>query len=72
MKPTIAIYDASENVSEVREMTDAEYDDYLKLQKKLEKEAAEREAKEQEILNAKAAVLTKLGLTTEEASLLII
>ena len=71
MKPTIAIYDAAEDIAEVREMTDSEYADYLDLQKKLAEEELERETKQEEALAAKAAVLAKLGLTVEEASLLI-
>jgi len=60
MKPTIAIYDAATDVLEVREMTDAEYSEYLKLQEKLAEEKLERETKENEAQAKRLAALAKL------------
>jgi len=50
-----------------REMTDAEFTQYKKRQEIAAKEEAEAEAKE----TAKAALLSRLGITAEEAVLLL-
>jgi len=50
-----------------REMTDAEFTQHKKRQQIAAKEEAEAEAKE----TAKAALLSRLGITAEEAVLLL-
>lgn len=52
---------------EVREMTDAEHAEWLKLADDIAQAEADRKAKEQ----ARAAVLAKLGLTADEAAALL-
>jgi len=51
----------------VREMTEAEHADFLASQEALAQLAAEKEAK----VIAKAALLERLGITEEEAALLL-
>jgi hypothetical protein len=66
-KPTIRIHDTETNEVIDREMTDAEFEDYQELQAKAE---AEKAAVIQAELD-KAALLVKLGITAEEAKLLL-
>jgi phosphopantetheinyl transferase (holo-ACP synthase) len=66
-KPTIRIHNSQTNEVIDREMTDAEFEQY-KAQKAIdEARAADITAKE----TAKAALLTKLGITADEAALLL-
>ena len=66
-KPTIRIHDTQTNEVIDREMTDAEYADYQELQ-------AKAEADKTAMIKAqadKAALLIKLGITDDEAKLLL-
>jgi hypothetical protein len=70
-KPSIRIHDISTNIVIDREMTDAEYAVYLAEK---ESEAAQKELDAQKALDiaeAKAALLAKLGITADEAALLL-
>jgi hypothetical protein len=60
-KPTIQIGD------EIREMTDQEHADWLALNEEIAAVKAAKDAKEA----ARAAVLAKLGLTADEAAVLL-
>jgi hypothetical protein len=66
-RPLVSIHDANTLKTEVREMNDEEYADYLRLievtNTRLEKEKTR--------LEAKNALLDKLGITEEEAKLLL-
>ncbi|CAB4168603.1 hypothetical protein UFOVP889_10 [uncultured Caudovirales phage] len=64
-KPMIRISDGVEVID--REMTDDEYAQYLAENKAQE----ERVKAEKDKADAKAALLTKLGITAEEAALLL-
>lgn len=66
-KPIIIIQNAETGEVVEREMNDAEFAQWEKDQA----EAAERAAKAAEIAAAKAALLAKLGITEEEAKLLL-
>lgn len=66
-KPIIRIHDTQTNEVVDREMTDAEYADYQELQAKAEAEKAALIKAEAD----KAALLVKLGITAEEAKLLL-
>ncbi|NBR24301.1 MAG: hypothetical protein EBU08_11135 [Micrococcales bacterium] len=66
-KPTIRIHDLATNEVIDREMTDAEFAAYEAEQAAQATAQAEAEAK----ATAKAALLTKLGITAEEAKLLL-
>jgi hypothetical protein len=66
-KPMIRIHNVETNEVIDREMTDAEYVDYQSQQ---DLAIAEQEAKAQSEA-AKAALLEKLGITEEEARLLL-
>ncbi len=66
-RPIIRIHNAETNEIVDREMTDAEYADYQEQQ---DLAIAEQEAKAQSEVN-KAALLEKLGITEEEARLLL-
>ena len=66
-KPMIRIHNVETNEVIDREMTDAEYVDYQSQQ---DLAIAEQEAKAQSEA-AKAALLEKLGITEEEAKLLL-
>ena len=66
-KPMISIFDAATGEQIEREMTDAEFDVFqndLALQAQA---TADKEAKKE----AKAALLAKLGITADEAALLL-
>jgi hypothetical protein len=66
-KPTIRIHNIETNEVIDREMTEAEFDDYTQLQTK----AAADKAALIKAENDKAQLLTKLGITADEAKLLL-
>lgn len=66
-KPMITVVNCETNESVDREMTDQEYEQHKAIMAERAKEAAEATAK----ANAKAALLTKLGITAEEAAQLL-
>lgn len=66
-KPIIRIHNAKTNEVIDREMTDAEFKAYEDEKTQLAKEAAEVEAKETD----RSALLAKLGITADEAKLLL-
>ena len=66
-KPVIKIHDTETNEVIERPMNDAEYADHQKLVKELEERAALIEAE----AASKAALLERLGITAEEAKLLL-
>lgn len=66
-KPIIRIHDVSTNEVIDREMTDVEFETYQEQLIKNAQEIAEAQAKAQ----AKAALLARLGITEEEAQLLL-
>jgi|NOAtaT_7_FD_contig_121_171286_length_2368_multi_3_in_0_out_0_2 hypothetical protein len=71
MKPLISIADALTGQTVVREMTDEEFERYEKDNARIEAMVAQRE---QEIENKKIEkqqVLDRLGITEEEAKLLL-
>jgi hypothetical protein len=65
--PTIRIHNAQTDEIIDREMTNAEFAEYEAEQAKAEAKAAEAEAKAQ----AKAALLDRLGISADEAKLLL-
>ena len=67
-KPIIRIHNAETNEVIDREMNDAEYKQHLKDVAEYEASQAEAEAK----ATAKAALLDRLGITAEEATLLLL
>ena len=67
MKPTIRIYDMATNEVIDREMTDAEYAEHQKQQAESLTMAEQRAKAEAD----KTALLAKLGITAEEAKLLL-
>jgi len=66
-KPIVRIHNSETNEVMDREMTDDEFKAYELDQIAIAKLAKEKEAKEA----AKAALLTKLGITADEAALLL-
>ena len=66
-KPTIRVHNIETDEIIDREMTDAEFDDYTQLQAKVEADKAALIKTEGD----KAALLTKLGITADEAKLLL-
>ena len=66
-RPTITIYDCETNETVEREMNDSEFAQYEKDVKTAQARQAEAEAKAQ----AKATLLDKLGITEDEAKLLL-
>lgn len=66
-KPIIRIHNAETNEVIDREMTDAEFKVYEDEKAQLARESAELVAKEKE----KSALLAKLGITADEAKLLL-
>lgn len=66
-KPTVIIHNVSTNEIIEREMTDTEFTAYKAQQNADTKLEAEAQAK----ATAKAALLDRLGLTAEEAALLL-
>ena len=67
MKPEIKIYDCKTGETIVREMTDEEF---LQYQSDLAKFESEKQA-EQAKKDARQALLNRLGITEEEAQLLL-
>jgi hypothetical protein len=65
--PMITILNCETNESIDREMTEAEYKEHKAIMAERAKEATEATANAQ----AKADLLTKLGITAEEAALLL-
>jgi len=65
--PMIRIHNAETNEIIDREMTDAEYADYLEQQNNRQSEIDAQAAK----VEAKAALLERLGITADEAALLL-
>ena len=66
-RPMVKIHNAETNEVIDREMNDKEFAIYQRDVKEYEKEQAKAEAK----ATAKAALLSKLGITEEEAKLLL-
>ena len=66
-KPTISILDVETGETIIREMTDAEFAQYQKDQADAQAETAAQTA----AATAKAALLAKLGITEDEARLLL-
>ena len=66
-KPMIRIHDLATNEITDREMTDAEYAIHLAEQAKFDALEEEKQAKE----TGKAALLAKLGISAQEAALLL-
>lgn len=66
-RPIVKEHNLETNEIIEREMTDEEYADYLKFQEEEEAKAEEERAK----ATAKADLLAKLGITEEEAKLLL-
>jgi len=66
-KPIVRIHNIETNEVIDREMTDAEFEAYEADQLAVAKAAEEAKAKAQ----AKSALLAKLGITAEEAALLL-
>lgn len=66
-KPMITIVNCETNESIDREMTDQEFEQHKAIMAERAKEAAEATAK----ATHKAALLTKLGITADEAALLL-
>ena len=66
-KPIIRIHDVETNEVIDREMTDTEFQDYQELQAKVEADKAAIAKAEAD----KAALLVKLGITADEAKLLL-
>jgi hypothetical protein len=66
-KPIVKIYDVQTDETIEREMTDAEFKQFEKDQSNAQSEKSAAEAK----ATAKAALLSKLGITAEEAQLLL-
>ena len=66
-KPTIRIHNVETDEVIDREMTDSEFAEFNAINGALETERAEAEAK----ANAKADLLSKLGITANEAKLLL-
>lgn len=66
-RPTIKIHDCSTDEVIVRELNDEEYAQYqADVQSK-----AERDAEKAKVESDKAAILAKIGLTADEAKLLL-
>jgi hypothetical protein len=66
-KPMVRIHDVSTNEIIDREMTDAEFAQYQADQAERQAKEAEQAAKNE----AKAALLERLGITADEAALLL-
>jgi hypothetical protein len=70
-KPIIVIHDLETNEIIEREMNDAEFKNYQKDLKQFEKDRAEIKAQEEANAAEKQAILNRLGITAEEAALLL-
>ena len=66
-KPLTTIVNAETGETETREMNDAEFEAYQTIQTELADEATAKAKAEAD----KAALLAKLGITAEEATLLL-
>ena len=66
-KPMVRIHNTKTNEVIDREMTDDEFETYQAKQIKIKQEKIEAEAK----ATAKAALLDRLGITADEAKLLL-
>ena len=69
--PTKVVVDCSTGITEVLPLTEAEIADMETARVAAEAERVEREAKEAADATAKSALLKKLGITQEEARLLL-
>ena len=69
--PTKVVVDCSTGITEVLPLTEAEIADMETARIAAEAERVEREAKEAADATAKSALLKKLGITQEEARLLL-
>ena len=69
--PTKVIVDCSTGISEVIELTDEEVAELAAQAAIAEEQRKEREAEETAKASAKAALLKKLGITADEAALLL-
>ena len=70
-KPEISIIDAFTGEQIVREMTTAEHNEYKEYLKQSADKLAADKAETETKATAKAALLSKLGITAEEAALLL-
>lgn len=70
-KPITVNYDIATGEITEREMTDAEYKDYLAKCAKIDEAKAEAEAEAESKAQAKTELLKRLGITAEEAVLLL-
>ena len=66
-KPTVTFHNTATGEIETREMNDAELVEHTAMKERYEAQAAEAEAKAE----AKAALLDRLGITADEAKLLL-
>ena len=71
MSDLITIIDNETGESETREMTEAELKDLNKTRSQFEIEKEARLKEEAEKVKAKSVLLTKLGITEDEAKLLL-
>jgi hypothetical protein len=71
MKPLISIADAATGEVESREMTDKEFATYEADQARRAAEEAKRESERQAKEAARQAILDRLGLTQDEAKILL-
>lgn len=71
MKPIVKIHNTETNEIIDREMTDEEYTNYLTHQQLIDDEATLQETERLQAAIDKAALLVKLGITEEEARLLL-
>ncbi len=69
--PTKVVVDCSTGITEVLPLTEAEIADMETARLAAEAERVEREAKKAADATAKSALLKKLGITQEEARLLL-
>ena len=71
MKPIVKIHNTEINEVIDREMTDEEHANYLTHQQIIDDEATLQETERSQAATNKAALLAKLGITEEEARLLL-
>ena len=71
MKPIVKIHNTETNEVIDREMTDEEYANYLTHQQLIDDEATLQETERSQAATDKAALLERLGITEEEARLLL-
>jgi len=70
-KPMIKIHNLETNEVIEREMNDSEFENYEKDLIQFEKDRAEKKAQEETKVAEKQTILDRLGLTAEEAALLL-